>query len=699
MITTTAPTSPLPGVYIYERPSPSFSNPSGSDILGIVGEADRGVLDYSQDIGDDNDFRRTYGNAIADPGSAQATPPPLSLYTDCHAALLPGVSLIKAVRVAGATAASAYVTLLDSAIAALLTLHAATLGTWATSLQMAVSLNGPAVAPTSWTLSVVNAATQERDYLTNLPLGSATAWAAAIAQINRSATLVVATPPVLALPGAPTVTAGAAGSGTLPAGIYYGLITVGVPGVSESLPSAEFGPITVPALGSLRVTPGTVATGTPTGAPLNAYLTQANGASGTETFAASTPLLSPASTTVLTITAPPVANQQRPAQLLLPTGGYTIRHQATAAPSASVLAPVAGEVAFPAVAGPTGAPGNNGADAGTARHMGAPGAPNTGIYALTGLDPHPHLVFLGAGAASDATTWATLAALALTNNWIALACLPQGTTDAGALAAVAASGVIGTPQAGRLAVPYPWAKLNLPAYNGGSVVLAAPTSLLAGIQAVQAVATAGFNKALPADVLGPEFDFSDTQLATLISAPAYLSPLTRKIPRKNALGFLAATTLDGTDLYVLRVTGLIADAGIVIGGDFIGETNDAVARSLLQDRLTSFLDALARDDTIPSNPQTGQAPVATPVLTAGKRASLAQSATGSGATTQAGTLTAGSQRGYAVICNDANNLVGPGGVATTDMFAEMQVQIKPNTKRVIIGFQFGTQLIVVLPQS
>jgi len=699
MITTTAPTSPLPGVYIYERPSPSFSNPAGSDVLGIVGEADRGVLDYSQDIGDDNDFRRTYGNAMADPGSMLAIAPPLSLYTDCHAALLPGVSLIKAVRVASATAASAYVTLLDSAAAALITLHAVTPGTWAASLQMAVSLNGPTAAPTSWNLSVVNPATQERDYLIALPLGSAAGWAAAIALINRSATLVVATPPVLALPGAPTITAGAAGSGTLAAGVYYGLITVGVPGASESLPSAEFGPLTVPALGSLRITPGALAVGTPTGAPLTAYLTQANGAPGTETFAASTPLLSPASSTVLTLTAPPVATQQRPAQVWLPTGGYTVRHQATAGPSASILAPVVGAVAFPAVVGPTGAPGNNGADSGTARHMGAPGAPNTGVYALTGLDPHPHFVFLAEGVAADTTTWATLAALALTNNWIALACLPQGTTDAGAMAVVAASGIPGTPQAGRLAVSYPWAKLNLPAYNGGSVVLVAPTPLLAGIQAVQAVGTAGFNKALPADVLGPEFDFSDTQLATLISPPAYLSVLTRKIPRKNALGFLAAQTLDGTDLYVLRVTGLMADAGIVIGGDFIGETNDAVARSILQDRLTSFLDSLARDGTIPSNPQTGQAPVATPVLTAGKRASLAQPATGSGATTQASTLTAGSQRGYAVICNDANNLVGPGDVATTDMFAEMQVQIKPNTKRVIIGLQAGTQLIVVLPQG
>jgi hypothetical protein len=208
-------------------------------------------------------------------------------------------------------------------------------------------------------------------------------------------------------------------------------------------------------------------------------------------------------------------------------------------------------------------------------------------------------------------------------------------------------------------------------------------SHFAGISAVQPPSTAGANKAL-SNTSGPEFDYSIAQMESLIASN--INVCTGLIPA-SGVGFATDLMGSGDDGYLVRMRLLLAAGFQSRAGVYVMVPNTPSLRQRAHDDVTAFLDGLAAENLIPSNPAVASN---TPVNSTQTGATV----TGTRPSTTVNTpTTGGSATGtsnYVVICDDTNNVFN--GVATRVLYIDVQVRIFPNTAYVLFRAEVGTDV-------
>jgi len=612
-----------------------------SDMLGVIGETSKGQPNVGVRVGSITDFTDTYGPETINPVTGR----PLSGYVATRAIKAQRAYDEWFVRVMNAYGATAYVTLKTAAAASIMAIRASSPGTWARGFSVTSAPNAGNAALTDVTTTDSLSGKSETVYGVDF-----TNNAGAIAAINRAATLVQTSQPVLDAPtAAPTATVGA--GGTLPAGTYYAGLAKHAAGGGLTSMGPESGPITVAANGTVTLT---------TPADANAdliygYLTPANGAPGSEVFAGQA---APGSS--LVIAAAPAAGAATPA----------VVNTATYGPGAAA-APAAGTVPFVTASAPGAGAGNDGAGCTAAQYLGA-ASPLSGANAFAALDVKPNAVLLAEDAGADTTQWQAQADLAFTNGWQAWLCLPRGTSYAavaGLMTAAAVQSVKASPTGGSLSVEYPEYTL----YDAvlGATTTLMPTSLAAGVVAVQDANGSGANRPIsigfgasprPADRVGPAIDLTDAQVQALIALG--VNPHTRHIQaggigreKDLTLGPGPCGTARGAHL---RMVNLTARALGDISGPFVEQLDTPDLRTRVESAVLGLLQRWANDGLIPGNasgaPQTA-APAATPTATGGKRANPATTPQ----TTTSALATSSTTTYYSAACDSTSN--GPGAPA------------------------------------
>jgi len=614
-----------------------------SDMLGVVGEAAKGQPNVAVRVGSITDFADSFGPATISPVTGR----PLSGYTATRAIKAQRAYDQWFVRVMNAYGATAYVTLRTGAAAAIMAIRAASPGTWARGLSITTAANAGNAALTDVTITDSLTGRSETVYAIDF-----TSNAGAIAAINRAATLVQVSQPVLDAPlVAPTATPAA--GGTLPAGQYYAGTAKHTAGGGLTPMGPEVGPITVPASGQVTLT-------TPTDANADliyGYLTLANGAPGTEVFAGQ---VAPGAS--LVITAPPAPGAAAPSAVNTATFGAGVSAAPAPGTTAFVTTPVAGAGA-----------GNDGAGCTAAQHVGS-ASPLSGANAFAALDSKPSAVLLAEDAGADTTQWQAQADLAFANGWQAWVCVPRGTQPGAVtplMTGTTVQSVKASPSGGSLSVEYP----EYTVYDAllGATTTIMPTSLAAGVTATQEANASGANKPIsigfgasprPTDRVGPAVDLTDTQVQTLIALG--VNPHTRHIAaggigreKDVTLGLGPAATGRGAHL---RMVNLTARALGDISGPFVEQLDTPDLRTRVESAVLGWLQARANDGLIPGNPsgapQTAAPPPA-PAATAGRRANPAstpQTATSALATSSTTSY-------FSAECDTVTNTVGsPAGL-------------------------------------
>jgi hypothetical protein len=667
-ISTTAPNTPLPGVYVQIQAAPKSVGLIPSDIVAVVGEFSRGPFDTPLYVESLDDVRRTFGGITANPNGAFQTP--LSGYAAMVLLSQLGVQRKIGVRVGTALGSTAFLTLKNSSNP-VVTLHAASPGTWANSNLQVVVTAGSVV--NTFNLSIRNNATAENEYFSNLAYADLTAL---VNKINASSRLVVATLPVLMPPvAAPTFTKADSG-GTIPAGTWYAVVTY-TNANGETVVSPEATVITTTGVSTLTLSvPAlTGATG------WKAYVTQANAGAGNENYAF-TPVEAPGTPHVQT--APWTATTIVPPQ------------RGTATVAGNALMPDVGTYTMDATGssmslGTGHGPGADGANANTSRHVGAAGTPSTGVYSLQGLVPHPNFVLIAGTPGTDTTFWDQLAGIGMDNNWQHVAGVAPGTSVSAAVALMGANSLpalVGNTRGDFLKVSYPGIKwLEQELYN--ATLTSASQAPYSGITAVQIANTSAANKPF-FGISGPEYNLSDTDKVTLINAG--INPvgpnLVRNPDGSSTWGMVTDRCVSGRPAFEVRMQSLILENFAALVAPFVQVPNNPANRSKVSLLLTSWLDARAGDNLIPANPVgvTSATATATPTTTtAGLNPSAA-------ATTSSGVLS--NTLNYVVLCDSSNNVIN--GVTSSDLIVDVQVALWPNVEKVIFRATIGSTVQVTL---
>lgn len=650
----------VPQVYVDFQAQPALLPGLTADTVACTGLANRGPINKPRYCRSLRDFQTTFGGespSVADPTQ------PLSLWKGAVAMDSQGVQNKLFNRVAGATAKTSYVHLMSSTNP-IVALRASSPGTWAANLSYVVSN----VTATTFDLTISNAATGETDRLPKLPFGDN---AALITAINQLATLVVASQPVGDVPSAvPTHTASTSG-GSLPPGVYkvIGVYTNAAGRTSGSPETA----VTVGGSGTGSIALGLAAlpawaTGT------RWYMTGTDGASGSEVY------IGQSATNLFTATAVPTATEQPPTDNTALTGaGVT-------------TAPTAGTFSFPTVNaawaanqgnGDNGEPGV-GSSLPSSLYIGAAGTPSTGLYALAAVSPTPREVFVADGAiAGDTSTWATQAQIAADNNWIAVVSIARGTTIDAALTLLATSPVTNlraSATGNRIKIGYVGLLVQDSYFN--QLVAYGPAGFLAAITAAQDPNTSAGLKAL-ANVNSAEYDLAISQAEQLIAAGA------NPVLTIGGVGlcFARDLMLDGTEGFKIRMDSLLRDAFLQIGVDYLQVPNTPERRQSLQDRVTTYLDGLAGDGLIPANAAATATTAATAPQTTG-------TASKTGPVPSTVTTATPTQRNYAAVCDDSNNVKD--GTALPEIICDVQVNYFNNPVGTRFRVETGTNVDVTI---
>lgn len=156
---------PAANVTFVTRDLPAFSPRISATRIGMVGPATKGAVDQRVAITDIGTFAKTYGK----PRDGMYAPRAALRYAREG-------SNLTYTRVAGSNLAPAFVALPSDTGIAILNIVAASAGTWAnTDLEVAVSHNGPASAPTSYNLLVYEEGSLVESYLLQTNSSIATA--------------------------------------------------------------------------------------------------------------------------------------------------------------------------------------------------------------------------------------------------------------------------------------------------------------------------------------------------------------------------------------------------------------------------------------------------------------------------------------------------------------------------------------------
>jgi len=659
-IVTAPPTSRFPNVFYQPITTPRRVGDVPADIAAGVGEANRGILNTPVFVGSPAEFRHIFGGMAANPASPGGLNP-LSLYPTFLGFAYQGVRDKIMVRVASSLASTAFVTV-SNGNGPMFALHAYdginegySPGDWANGLTVKVLANAN---PAWFNLQITNSATGEVDTILNLNPTDPNL----LATINAIATMVYATQPVVTPPQvAPTLTA-TAGSGTLPANTYFFVGTY-TNAAGETVGSAEASVV-------LSAT-GNIAFSLPAMTGATGVKVYAATASGQEVFVGQN-----ASGLSVTLNAPFAASTVQP----------PVANTAYTGPGNTAAVPTVQTISFPTAKATGVNPGNNGAGASTAQYVGLQGSPNTGLYSLTGITPSPNFVVLAEDAGGDATAYSQQAQIANDNGWIAVATFPRGTTDAGAKTIMAAqSALLGSPIAQYIKFAFPWVYIqDNELYKAPIKVSAA--SFLAGISAVQPANTAGANKPL-SNLSGPEFGYSIAQMESLIANN--VNVVTGLIPAAG-VGFATDLMGSGDDGYLIRMRLLLAAGFQDRAGTYVMVPNTPSLRQRAHDDITAFLDGLAGEGLIPSNPvaATSAAVTPTPSTTSTAKGTQPSTLVNSGTT---GGAAAGNNN-YLVTCDDSNNVFN--GVATRTLYIDVQVRVFPNTAYVLFRAEVGTDVQV-----
>lgn len=651
--------SVVPQVYVDFQASPALVQGLTSDTVACTGLASRGPVNAPRYAGTLTEFISIFGPEVA---SAADPTQPLSLWKGAYAMDAQGVKNKLFTRVAGATAASAYVHLSNTAGGRMAALHAATPGTWANLLTYVVAAGA---SPSVFTLTITNPATGETDTLTNLPWANNTTL---ITAINQSAKLVVATIPVADSPlVAPTAVTSTA-TGTLPAGTYYGVMAyfntlVG----GDSPPSPESVAVTLGA-------PGNIVWSLPSGIGQTGVRLYMSTVPGGETYAGAN-----YSGLSVTISALPAASAATP-----PTRSTSY---ANVGDASSIATP--GAFAFPSVRSPGVGVGDNGENCPSSFFLGTLGTPNTGLYSFAGLDTKPQEVFIAQeNVSADVTTWAQQAQIASDYNWLAVAALDKAMTSDVALTTLTSAPVTtlkASPTAKFLKVSYGGLFVQ-DSYFNAKLAYGVAGFYAAITAATDANTSAGY-KAL-ANVDSALYDLSVAQAEVLIIAGA--NPL--RSVRGVGLAHARDVMLDGTEGFKARMDMLLRDAFGLIGVRYLQIPSTSERRQALQDETMDYLDVLAGNRLIPAN-----APLA-----AASGPGSATPAPSSGTSKKTGPVpstvasVAPTTRNYQAVCNDANNLQG--GSALPQLICDVVVTYFNNPVAVRFRVTTGTNVTVnVLP--
>lgn len=485
------PTTPLSGVFEYIEPVQTAPGDVPYGSVGIVGLSTRGPFGVPRRVLSKPDFEAQFGPEAYDPTNPGA---PLSGHVSARAVLAQRAGAVYVVRGRSATAATAYVTLKDAGGAAILSFHAGSPGTWPAGLMLTPSAN--AANPALTDLTIVNPGTGETDVVMGLDFSNN---AAVIAAITAQSALGMAAQPMLDIPAAPTVQAGA--GGTLPAGLYS-LILTRTSATGETTGSPEVIAVSVPANGQLTLTPPPAAGEL----GLKAYLIQANAPRGGETYAATGVPGQP-----LVISAPWPLSTETP-----PT-----RNTATIGPGSTNPPPLT-SVVFPTTRGAGVGVGDDGAGATATRLVGSDtGDGPSGLHAFAAMAQPPNVVILAEDASSDPAAWEAQAQLALANAWYTPLSIPRG-MPADQVAAFTQGA--GTPalkaalEGGYVTLEYIGLYENNPDPLTGLPLLIAPATLTAGLAAAQEPhESAAYRPA--SGVAAPERAVSDATVAALAAIP------------------------------------------------------------------------------------------------------------------------------------------------------------------------------------
>ncbi len=644
--------SPVPQVYVDFVASPALLPTVPADTVGTVGLASRGPINTPQYCRTLKAFLTQFGGetpSIADPTQ------PLSLWKAAYAMDSQGVPNKLFNRVAGATAASAYVHL-SNATGRMVALHAATPGTWGNQLAYVVSAGASASV---FNLIVTNPTTGESDILTGLP------WANIpnlLAAINQSARLVVATVPVADSPlAAPTAVASTV-SGTLPAGTYYGVMAYSnALAGGNSIPSPETVAVTLAAPGNIVWT--LPAASGQTGARL--YLSTTPGG---ETFAGQV-----FNGLSVTISALPASSTVTP-----PTRNSAI---ITNGDNSAIATP--GSFAFPTVRASGVGVGDNGENCPSSFFIGALGTPSTGLYSFAALDPKPQQVFIAEGAvASDVTTWAAQAQIAQDNDWVACVGIARGTSLSAAVTLLTTTPVTGVKTGGngnRIKVGYVGFNVQDSYYN--QLLGYGPAGFLAGVTAVQDPNTSAGLKGL-ANVDSAEYDLAVGQAEQIITAGANPALTVRGV----GLCFARDIMLDGSEGFKVRMDSLLKDVLQTMGVKYLQKPNKSSSRQALRMEVMGYLDGIADDGLIPANPATATA-VASPTTSGTAKKTGPPPSTVSTATP--------TDLQYGAQCDDNNN-TGQDGKALPQIIVDVLVNYFDNPVGTRFRLQTGTNVQVTI---
>jgi hypothetical protein len=642
--------------------SAPIANPSAA-IVGFTGEFSRGpenTLIWCRDIAA---LESNFGPETANP-VVQA---PLNGWVSARNLYACGLQNVGVNRVMGATGRTAYVALLDAGNAPILSILAATPGTWANGKLQIIPAAGTAAS--TFKVTVTNTGTSEPPVIIdNLPYGSAGAIAASIAAINAAGGLLVkARLPLGPAPSGPATFA-LVTTGTLPPGDYRVVTTYTDAGGRETQAGPETAAITVPAGNNGQINL-TVAAKPAWAVQTNVYVTGADGGAGAEVFSGST------AGTTYAVSATPTSSRRPPKQseALLTTG-------------TSTAVPVFGTITLPTTLTPAGntSNGDDGANVQASVALGAGGDTASGIYVFANATPKPAYVFMGGGANTDATAWQAQAQLAQANNWTAVVSFPKGTSSATALSTWASFKSSMGAYGAYIKAAWNWFQTTDTLFAGPQWFN--PASLFAGISAAQPYNTAAYNKAVPL-VTATEYN-PDRAGVIVPMAAAGLNVLAKGIAAApQSFGYWSDTMANGQDGFDVRTNQYLANLVASSVGWVPGTPNSPNTRSAVYTQVFTIFSEEARKGMIPDNGAANLAAVS--ANTTSGTASATTPTTNSGGQGSSGPLpsdvaTAGDVTlGWLIICDDRNNK-NPDGTDTDVLNVTIICRLFKNAKQVVI---------------
>jgi len=666
-----------PDVYISIVQPPPPTVGVRADVAVAVGTANRGPVNVPIWTSGPTEHIGYFGGetpSVADPNT------PLTLFPTFNSIATERPLDKACMRVGASDMATASVTL-SNGTGDIARLWAASPGTWTANMSVQIS---PDANNTTFTLFVSNPVTQETETIAGLlPGATAADNAALIVAINNNTAyskskLLYATQPTLDAPVLPPTLTGASTGGTIPAGPWYGIVEI-VNAAGRTQGSPETVAVTLTAPGTLSFTVPAV-TG---GASWNGYLAQQPGA---ETFAINSTTFG----AVVTLTTPWTPSTQTPAFGPVDTTGRLIAAQTGAGATGAV--PLAATLTFPAAAGTAKtSAGGNGGKATSAQYVGVTGAVTTGLYALAGAaNIDPNFVVLGEAAGCDPTTYAIQASIAHQNNWIAVCGLPRGTSPTLPAPLATTLATIGASADGDyITFGYPWVQTKELSYYKTDVTVAGHAHY-AGAMAAQPPNVSAMFKPLASELEGVEIPLTRDQ-AKLVSGLGSNGPWVNPVVQRPGGGFmfLTNTMASGKRAFVIRMQLLLAIAAQQEYLFAIGNPNDARLWRRCVIVGTQYLDGLAGDGYIPSNPAPGNAVAPIQVVNVTTRGKAVGTQPSTATPTAASTPT---QQAYGVQCDSANNSLS--GVITIDLYVTWWVDLAPNVERVIVTLNATTGLIV-----